>query len=339
MSHHDRPSPWDSDHENTGSSHRKTTSSSQPRESKFIGQVSETEKNKLSTKTSRSVDAVKKESDSHHSKHIPNHDDQKKAPASKITGPLVKRDVVSSKSTSTRPVLKADYKKAPESKQNKLVLKESSAKKSTASGPTKPMPRLDKTASSSSSGHQLTRPMPLVDKNRNPSAPAPTKRMPKVDKEVSKSKPVPTQQMPPADRKKYEQESTKPMPPADYKMIPKTPTLPMPPADRRTQHPSSDSSERFSKLMKNSRAPSHCPSKTRTPKDQKRALKQLNYDKLSKEEQEEQLEWLKVEMQKYASVCPWKFGWNRIKGGFRCSGPYHVVTDEQIAKGKGGCYM
>jgi hypothetical protein len=45
---------------------------------------------------------------------------------------------------------------------------------------------------------------------------------------------------------------------------------------------------------------------------------------------------LEMGVKKY---CVQGLAWGRVKGAYRCEGMEHLITDELLVEGKGGCYV
>jgi hypothetical protein len=70
----------------------------------------------------------------------------------------------------------------------------------------------------------------------------------------------------------------------------------------------------------------------RTPRDQEFASRQTRIESLPPEERVEQEEWA-VNQLCLMSVCPWGFLWHRIRGGYRCDGGGHFISDYHLSLG------
>ena len=76
-----------------------------------------------------------------------------------------------------------------------------------------------------------------------------------------------------------------------------------------------------------------------TPEDQKMAARQLQFDQLTAEEQKEQDLWARFQMAKHrGGICLAGFNWYRVKGGYRCHGGHHALSDEIMAEGRDGYF-
>ncbi|KAF8864821.1 hypothetical protein BDZ45DRAFT_736950 [Acephala macrosclerotiorum] len=75
----------------------------------------------------------------------------------------------------------------------------------------------------------------------------------------------------------------------------------------------------------------------KTEHDHVMAARQMNFDKLSTEEQKKQTKWAQQHIE-LTGNCPGKAQWRRTKpkGGYICAGNVHWVTDALLAEGKGG---
>jgi hypothetical protein len=72
--------------------------------------------------------------------------------------------------------------------------------------------------------------------------------------------------------------------------------------------------------------------------DIKMASRQTQYDSLPPNEQKVQEEWAQTKIAKHGP-CPEGYRWNRVPGGYNCSGLQHWMTDKLLAEGRGGFYM
>lgn len=72
--------------------------------------------------------------------------------------------------------------------------------------------------------------------------------------------------------------------------------------------------------------------------DIKMASRQTMYDFLSPEEQKFQEDWAQEKINQMRP-CPAGLWWDRIPGGYACTGGHHWMSDELLAKGKGGWYL
>ena len=76
----------------------------------------------------------------------------------------------------------------------------------------------------------------------------------------------------------------------------------------------------------------------RTTYDVQMASKQTLIDSLPPVERQKQEKWAQDQLIHNAGSCVAGFAWDRVKGGYRCQGKHHMVTDELLAEGKGGYY-
>jgi hypothetical protein len=60
-------------------------------------------------------------------------------------------------------------------------------------------------------------------------------------------------------------------------------------------------------------------------------------ESLSSTERVQQDNWAQAQL-KSIDACAAGYDWRRVPGGYRCNGRRHMVTDELLAEGKGGCY-
>lgn len=84
-----------------------------------------------------------------------------------------------------------------------------------------------------------------------------------------------------------------------------------------------------------SKAPSYAKSILTTPEDIQMASRQTRIESLPPEDCKTQEQWAQS-MIKRAGVCPERYSWRRIPGGYQCEGRGHGITDELLAEGKGG---
>lgn len=76
----------------------------------------------------------------------------------------------------------------------------------------------------------------------------------------------------------------------------------------------------------------------RSTHDQGMASQQSRIDSLPPAERQKQEAWAQYQLQQIQGTCVAGFAWGRIQGGYRCHGGHHMVTDELLAEGRGGCY-
>jgi hypothetical protein len=72
--------------------------------------------------------------------------------------------------------------------------------------------------------------------------------------------------------------------------------------------------------------------------DIKMASRQTMYDFLSPEEQKFQEDWAQEKINQMRP-CPAGLWWDRIPGGYACTGGHHWMSDELLAKGEGVWYL
>ncbi|KAH8757788.1 hypothetical protein BGZ57DRAFT_722867, partial [Hyaloscypha finlandica] len=75
----------------------------------------------------------------------------------------------------------------------------------------------------------------------------------------------------------------------------------------------------------------------KSKRDIKMASRQTMYDFLSPEEQKFQEDWAQEKINQMRP-CPAGLWWDRIPGGYACTGGHHWMSDELLAKGEGGWY-
>lgn len=69
--------------------------------------------------------------------------------------------------------------------------------------------------------------------------------------------------------------------------------------------------------------------------DSQMATRQIQYQQLPVQEQQEQEQWAQNRLSQIWETCHQGYQWMRVDGGYRCSGMAHFVTDELVAEGKG----
>lgn len=73
--------------------------------------------------------------------------------------------------------------------------------------------------------------------------------------------------------------------------------------------------------------------------DRKMASRQIKIESLSKEERKKQEDWAQEKLNSEGlTPCPAGLNWTREKGGYRCVGTNHFVSDGHLAEGKGAYY-
>jgi hypothetical protein len=80
------------------------------------------------------------------------------------------------------------------------------------------------------------------------------------------------------------------------------------------------------------------PSVLHSTHDQEMASRQIHIDNLLPVERQKQEAWVQIQIQQMGGPCAAGYDWYRVQGGYRCNGGRHMVTDELLAEGKGGCY-
>jgi hypothetical protein len=85
-------------------------------------------------------------------------------------------------------------------------------------------------------------------------------------------------------------------------------------------------------------APTSTPSLLRSNHDVKMASRQTRIESLPPSERAAQETWAHEQLKHLDGTCAAGYDWYRVKGGYRCEGGRHFVSDELLAEGKGGCY-
>lgn len=68
------------------------------------------------------------------------------------------------------------------------------------------------------------------------------------------------------------------------------------------------------------------------------ASRQAQYSQLKGRDLEEQETWAQAFLESFAP-CPHGWGFARVDDGYQCHGRHHLITDDQLAEGKGGMWM
>jgi hypothetical protein len=80
----------------------------------------------------------------------------------------------------------------------------------------------------------------------------------------------------------------------------------------------------------------------RSDLDRSMASRQINIESLHPRDRQQQDAWARQQLEGnpgHQRSCVVGYPWTRIIGGYRCEGQRHLVTDELLAEGKGGCYV
>ena len=84
--------------------------------------------------------------------------------------------------------------------------------------------------------------------------------------------------------------------------------------------------------------PTPTPSLLRSSHDVKMTSRQTRIESLPPSERAAQEIWAHEQLKHFDGTCAAGYDWYRVKGGYRCEGGRHFVSDELLAEGKGGCY-